>query len=85
MTDSNDPEQRRDFVRSGPIMVTFTSSFGNQDQEAFIQLVHDDINEAMEGFFVVVVTENITLPDSVSSLSIERGVTLVRIEDDDRK
>lgn len=65
-------------------MVTFPPSLTIQEREVFIPLVIDDINEAIEGFFVVVVTENISDP-SVTIELVRGGVTLVNILDDDSK
>ena len=47
-------------MRSDPILVTFTPSPGILDFLLTIPLVNDDIEEDSEGFFVVVVEENIT-------------------------
>lgn len=71
-------------MRSEPILVTFTPSTGSQDQEVSLPLVNDQINEDYEGFFVIVLSENISDP-SIPVELVRDGVTLVRIEDDDRK
>ncbi len=82
--DSANPTGRRDFVRSGPIDVTFTPSDGVQDQEISIPLIQDEINEAREGFFAVL--EPVDLLDSSREVTLIReGVTLVNIRDDDCK
>ena len=74
-------------MRSDPILVTFTPSPGIQDFLVTIPLMNDDINEASEGFFVVIVQENITTTSSseIPITLVRDGVTLVTIEDDDRK
>lgn len=83
-TDSKDPAGRRDFVRSGPILVTFTPSTDIQDQHIHIPIINDEFNEAVEGFFVIVLHENISDPEVTVEL-VRDGITLVNIEDDDRK
>ena len=83
-TDSDDPAGRRDFVRNGPINVTFPPSSGIQDQEVFIPIVQDNINEAVEGFYAVVEPVDLLEPTREVTL-IREGVTLVNIRDDDRK
>lgn len=69
-------------MRSGQILVTISA--GTQDQQVAIPLIDDDINEASEGFFVVVVEDDIAIPETSVEL-VRDGVTLVRIEDDDCK
>jgi hypothetical protein len=82
--DSSDPSGRRDFVTSEPILVTLGPSFNIQEQMVFIPLVMDNFNEAMEGFFMVIVAENIS--NQGLDIDLERGgVTLVNIVDDDRE
>ena len=82
--DSADPNGRRDFVRNGPIEVTFTPSDNIQDQEIFIPITQDDINEATEGFFAIL--EPVDLLDPTREVTLIReGVTLVNIRDDDCK
>jgi hypothetical protein len=82
--DSSDPSGRRDFAVSEPILVTFGPSFNIQEQEVFIPLVMDDFNEAIEGFFMVIVAENIS--NQALDIDLVRGgVTLVNIVDDDRE
>ena len=81
--DSSDPAGRRDFERSGPIFVTFTPSAGIQGQKVSIPLVDDEYNEDYEGFFVVVMFENVTYPESKEL--VRDGITLVTIEDNDCK
>jgi hypothetical protein len=50
----------------------------------FIPLVSDNFNEAMEGFFMVIVAENIS--NQALDIDLVRGgVTLVNIVDDDRE
>lgn len=71
-------------MRSGPIFVTFNQSAGIQGQEVAIPLIDDDINEAPEGFFVVVMEESIAIPETSVEL-VRNGVTLVKIEDNDCK
>ena len=67
------------------ITVTFGPSSEIQEQEISIPVVSDDINEATEGFFVVVLKDGITGGPGVT-VDLEReGVTLVNIIDDDRK
>lgn len=85
MVDSSDPAGRRDFVQSDPILITFQPSTRIQEQEVFIPLVQDDINEATEGFFVIVVAENISSEPSLTINLGRGGVTLMNILDDDRK
>ena len=64
-------------------MVTFGPSSEIQEQEIRIPVVSDDINEATEGFFVVVLEDDII---GGPEIILEReGVTLVNIIDDDRK
>lgn len=61
-----------------------TTSFDIMEREISIPLVMDDINEALEGFFLVIDTEGIA--DQTLDIELERGgVTLVNIVDDDRK
>lgn len=82
--DSSDPSERSDFIISEPVLVTFSPSNNDRSQEVFFPLVTDDINEAMEGFFVVVIAEGIS--DQTLDINLVRGgVTLVNILDDDRK
>ena len=82
--DSADPNERSDFIISDPILVTFPPSIENQAQEVSIPLVQEDINEATEGFFVMVISENISDPTLAVDL-VRGGVTLVRISNDDCK
>ncbi len=80
--DSSDASKRSDFTRDTAISVTFTAGNGNQDQTATIPLVDDDFNEAIEGFFAVILTNEVgTIPETV--VEFERVVTVVNIEDDD--
>ena len=81
--DSIDPAGRRDFIRSGPIDVTFTPSDDDQDQRISIPIVKDDINEVTEGFYAIV--EPVDILNPMREVILVRGVTLVRIRDDDRK
>lgn len=84
VTDSSDPSGRRDFVRSESIQVTFTPSSEPQSQRLSIPLVNDDINEAEEGFFVTIMSDDIFIPEKTVEL-VRGGVTLAKIDDDDRK
>ena len=83
---STNSSEKSDYVVSEPIFVTFspTTSFDIMEQEIFIPLVMDNINEATEGFFVVIDDQGIA--DQTLPIELERGgVTLVNIVDDDRK
>lgn len=82
LPDSSHPSEKRDFTKSGPIQVKFTPSIGRQDREISIPIINDNINEAEEGFFVMIMTASTSVgPEDL----IRGGVTLVRIRDDDRK
>ena len=82
---STDPAERTDFVGFELITVTFGPSTEIQEQEISIPVVSDNINEATEGFFVVVLKDDITAGPGVT-VDLEReGVTLVNIIDDDCK
>ena len=82
--DSIDDNGRRDFVRNGTIEITFPPSNNIQEKEVLISLVDDQINEAEEGFLVLVDADNIFIPEEVVDL-IRDGVTVVKIVDNDRK
>ena len=65
--------------------VTFEPSVSQLEETVIISLVDDSVNEADEGFIIIVKLVEIgTLDDQ--NLSLERnGVALVRIVDDDCK
>ena len=44
----------------------------------------DKINEALEGFLVIIDVDNLNIPEEVIDI-VRDGVTLVRINDNDRK
>ena len=82
-----DGSGRRDFVRNGTIEVTFSPNINIQQQEIFIPLVNDQINEAEEGFLVIFDQDRFAIinPEVTVQDIIRGGITVVRIMDDDCK
>ena len=65
--------------------VTFDAGFSLSEKTVTINFVNDTINEAEEGFIIVIWVVEIGETDR-QSLNLEReGVALVRIVDNDRK
>ena len=63
--------------------ITFTPSNANNDITVYIPIFDDEINEAEEGFLILLELVDSNLADSVDLLS--RNCTLGRIDDNDRK
>ena len=63
--------------------ITFSSSNANNDITVYIPIFDDEINEADEGFMILLELVDSNLADSVDLLS--RNCTLGRIDDNDRK
>ena len=63
--------------------VTFQPSTGNVDENININLVDDIINEAQEGFFVVIEVVQSGAGDQINF--VRNGVALIRINDNDGK
>ena len=63
--------------------ITFTSSNVNDDITVYIPIFDDEINEADEGFMILLELVDSNLADSVDLLS--RNCTLGIIHDNDRK
>ena len=64
-------------------IITFTPSNANNDITVYIPIFDDEINEAEEGFMILLELVDSNLADSVDLLS--RNCTLGRIDDNDRK
>ena len=76
---------KRDFEKVA-ITITFPPSGGIQEQEVFIPLVDDSINEASEEFVVLAELGGNTSRESNDDISFIRGgVAVVIIVDDDRE
>ena len=66
-------------------MVTFGPGSTIQEQKISIPLITDDLNEATEGFFVVIIKDAI-IGSRRENVKMDReGVALVKIIDDDCK
>lgn len=83
--DSEDPNERTDFIKNGTIEVTILQGEFIQNENIYIPLVNDDINEANEGFLVIVDVDKLRLPEGETLELVRDGITLVNIMDDDRK
>lgn len=77
---------KQDFKRNGPTRVTFDPSSTNEEREIEIPLVDDEINEADEGFVLVIEMEDNGDRESVGEeiKLVRAGVALIRVADDDR-
>lgn len=76
---------KQDFVNAIQ-SITFQPSTSSEDREVFIDFVDDEINEAIEGFFVIVsVNQSAIDPEANEDIVIARSVALLYINDDDRK
>ena len=76
-----DENGRQDFTRAVKTVV-FPPSEINTDQLVFITFNNDDINEASEGFFIVMTVSESNVEEDVEFLP-DGSVTLIRIDDDD--
>jgi len=83
---SVDDDLRQDFENS-TYRLTISPSTNNQDREIFIPLVDDDVNEATEGFLLVIrIDEGASDPRDIENAEVIRnGVALVIITDNDGK
>ena len=63
--------------------VIFEPSQTNAEQSVTINLVDDVINEAQEGFYVMIEVMESGPTDAISL--VRNGIALVRINDNDRK
>ena len=63
-------------------IITFTPSNANNDITVYIPIFDDEINEADEGFMILLELVDSNLADSVY---LSRNCTLGRIDDNDRK
>lgn len=65
--------------------VTFEPSLSQVQESVTINLVDDSINEAEEGFVIVIQVVEIGSVDQQGLILDRNGVALVRITDNDRK
>ena len=65
--------------------ITFEPSVSPQQQTVTIDLVNDEINEAQEGFYLVISVTEISSADEPNLILERNGVALVRITDNDGK
>ena len=81
-----DDDLRKDFDNSTH-RLTISQSSSYQDVEIFIPLVDDDVNEATEGFLLVIGIDELASDprDVENSEMIRNGVTLAVITDNDGK
>ena len=63
--------------------VTFAPSQANSEQILSVNLVDDTINEAQEGFYIMIQVVQSGPTDQITF--IRNGVALIRITDNDRK
>ena len=80
---ADDESGRQDFVRAEKT-VTFPPSEFLMEQTISIPFNDDDINEASEGYFIVMTISESNVEDDVEFLS-GQNVTIIRINDDDGK
>lgn len=78
---------RRDFVQTTK-KLSFAPSSGPDEQSIFLDFIDDDINEASEGFYAVLNLDTSLTEDQRDVENFDfllGGVTLLIIDDDDRK
>lgn len=82
----DEPDGRKDFVRNDPIRITFSPSSSYVEQSVAIPLVNDDINEAEEGFILLIEIEDPGNTESTSDdiMLARDGVALIEVTDEDR-
>lgn len=81
-----EPSGKQDFVNTTQT-VTFPPSLSviADEREVLIGIINDDINEADEGFFLVLEIEEASQTDVDNTVFIRNGVALVIIDDEDSK
>lgn len=78
-------EANRTDFGSSITAVTFEASLSQSEATVTISLVDDAVNEAEEGFIIVIQVVEIGDIDEQSLILERNGVALVRIVDNDRK
>lgn len=77
---------RRDFERNVTTNLTFGSGSRNEERLIHIPLVDDNINEADEGFLLVIEIQDSGSPTTSDDITLVRdGIALIVIADNDRE